>query len=191
LNLRPQDLSGQMYLSLWNSCRRMYSLRSARPPFRVLFLFLYQPSTRSSTKPCAPRIASKISQLLRQGHYLDLASNSHLEMSVELAMPHKIHERVRAADGRIEEGGRVVWVDVLPFHLEMGGNHLGQRPCCRRNHALHAFSQSRCICTRDLLTLAPSLAKSQSIRPFRNLMFVPCLPMFGHLLLLKRPILDQ
>ena len=34
----PHVLSGQMYFSRWNSCNRMYSFRSARPPFRVLFL---------------------------------------------------------------------------------------------------------------------------------------------------------
>ena len=28
----------QIYLRRWNSCRRMYSFRSARPPLRVLFL---------------------------------------------------------------------------------------------------------------------------------------------------------
>ena len=34
----PHVLSGQMYFSRWNSCNRMYSFRSARPPFKVLFL---------------------------------------------------------------------------------------------------------------------------------------------------------
>ena len=34
----PHVLSGQMYFNRWNSCSRMYSFRSARPPFKVLFL---------------------------------------------------------------------------------------------------------------------------------------------------------
>lgn len=34
----PHCLSGQMYFRRWNSCSRMYSFRSARPPFSVLFL---------------------------------------------------------------------------------------------------------------------------------------------------------
>lgn len=41
------------------------------------------------------------------------------------------------------------------------------------------------------LTLAPSLARSHRSLPFRNFIFVPCLPMFGHLVLLNLPILDQ
>lgn len=38
----PQVLSGQMYFNRWNSWSKMYSLRSARPPFRVLFLNIYE-----------------------------------------------------------------------------------------------------------------------------------------------------
>lgn len=34
----PHTLSGQIYFKRWNSCSRMYSFRSARPPLRVLFL---------------------------------------------------------------------------------------------------------------------------------------------------------
>lgn len=34
----PLNVSGQMYLRRWNSWRRMYSFRSARPPLRVRFL---------------------------------------------------------------------------------------------------------------------------------------------------------
>ncbi len=35
----PHDLSGQIYFRRWNSCSKIYSFRSARPPLRVLFLF--------------------------------------------------------------------------------------------------------------------------------------------------------
>ena len=35
----PHVLSGQMYFNRWNSCNKMYSFRSARPPFKVLFLY--------------------------------------------------------------------------------------------------------------------------------------------------------
>lgn len=40
-------------------------------------------------------------------------------------------------------------------------------------------------------TLAPSLARSQSKRPLRNLILEPCFPIPGHLERRKRPIRDQ
>ena len=52
-------------------------------------------------------------------------------------------------------------------------------------------AQHLCMPMEEKLAFATSLARSQSNRPFKNFRFVPCRPMFGHLLRRKRPIRDH
>lgn len=87
----PQLLSGQIYFSRWNSCSKMYSLRSARPPFRVLFLKIAVISNAQQTNLAqySPRIAGEVGELFRQGKDLNFRGNCHLKMSVRLAMSDK------------------------------------------------------------------------------------------------------
>lgn len=137
----PHCLSGQMYLRRWNSCSKMYSLRSARPPLSVLFLrystvqphHYFDLNTRSLH---IPRVPSEVRQLPRQRQHLHLRRQRHLVMRIELTMPHKCQQPVRMAHAPVKVRCRVVRVDVLPVAVQVRLAHLGERPRRRRYHSL-------------------------------------------------------
>lgn len=118
-------------------------------------------------------------------------------MGIHLTVFHESQKLVRRADTSVKVICDIIWINVNSFALEVCFTHLGQRPGRGCNHALKGSdgvenrqSKNPLIMIR-LNTLAPSLARSHNIRPFKNLRLVPCFPSEGHRCRLNRLILDQ
>jgi hypothetical protein len=110
----PHCLSGQIYLRRWNSCRRMYSLRSARPPLSVLFLYdILACYTTELINRAVPRVSGQIRQLSRQWKNLNLRSKGHLIMCVEFTVADKRHQSFRITDAPVKIARGIVRVNVL------------------------------------------------------------------------------
>lgn len=123
----------------------MYSLRSARPPFNVLFLrnLVWLASVAYEWDRDSPSVSSKICELSCQWQYLHLRRDGHLIMGVKFAMAHKGHKHIRRGNTSVKVCRDVVGVDVLSFGFEMRLAHFAKRPCRRRYHTLRTDAISK------------------------------------------------
>jgi len=136
----PYSLSGTIYLRRWNSCSRMYSFRSARPPFRVLLLNSSEAHISLYRRRHVPCVPSQVCQLLCQWQDLYFSSNSHLVMCIEFAMLYKFQHPVRRTKTTIKVAGSIIGIDFRSLEVEVSPTHLSERPCRRYNHTLGIMS---------------------------------------------------
>lgn len=88
-----------------------------------------------------PRVTSEIRELTSQRESLNLASNRHLEVAVDLAQLDEVSESFRSRMNIVEELGGIFGIDIFTSDVEMSRTHFGERPSGRFDERLQNRSK--------------------------------------------------